>query len=166
MRRGHLAIARPKKSVLVIDDSDEVREALDFILTNAGYLVETAPGAAEGLTKMRASRPSAVVLDLMMPEMDGFAFRAEQLADKQINDIPVVVYSAAYDIRQMAAHIDAAAYVEKTQEISALLTAVRDCAGPRESDDSAGDRPAARRRRPRSASAPRSTVTPLRRSPL
>jgi CheY-like chemotaxis protein len=134
MRKAHLAIARPKRTVLVIDDSDEVREALEFILANAGYVVETAAGAAEGLARMRAAKPSVVVLDLMMPDMDGFAFRCEQLADEQIRDVPVVVYSAAYDIRQMAAHIDAAAYVEKTREVTALLTAVRDCIRPPQGD--------------------------------
>jgi DNA-binding response OmpR family regulator len=125
--RAHLTIAGPRRTVLVVDDSEEVREALEFILANAGYTVETAAGAVEGLEKMRASRPSVVVLDLMMPEMDGFDFRCAQLADDRLSGVPVVVYSAAHDVREMAAHIDAAAYVEKTQEITALLTAVRDC---------------------------------------
>lgn len=117
---------RSGRPVLIVDDNDDVREVLAFMVSTAGYNVETAADGREALEKLRASRPCVVVLDLMMPKMDGRAFRRAQLAepDAAVRDIPVVCYSAATDLRQTADEMGVA-YVEKTGEIGELLQEIR-----------------------------------------
>jgi CheY-like chemotaxis protein len=82
--------------VLVVDDDHAIRETLCAVLRDEGYDVA---GARDGEEALRALRdpdpPRAVVLDLMMPGMDGYEFRARQLADATIKDIPVLVITAA-----------------------------------------------------------------------
>jgi CheY-like chemotaxis protein len=133
MRSGERSLepdTRPT-SVLIVDDSDEVREVLSFLLEHSGYLADTAAGADEALTKLRANPPSVIVLDLMMPDVDGFDFRRAQLADEAIRDIPVVLYSAAFDLRAMALRMKAAGFAAKTGEVGALLSAIAQAAaGP------------------------------------
>jgi len=87
--------ARPL--VLVVDDDDAIREALGDLLQDAGF---DTIGARHGLEALNilaalATTPSFILLDLMMPVMDGWAFRQEQLADPALKDIPVVVVTAA-----------------------------------------------------------------------
>lgn len=68
-RQQHKPAPQPK--ILVIDDEGMVRDMLQRMLNNQGYSVDTAAGGAEGLAKIRNDRPNLVLLDLMMPEMDG-----------------------------------------------------------------------------------------------
>lgn len=112
--------------MLIVDDNDDVREVLAFMVSTAGFNVETAADGREALEKLRASLPCVVVLDLMMPKMDGQAFRRAQLADADaaVRGIPVVCYSAAADLRQTAEEMGVA-YVEKTGEIGELLQEIR-----------------------------------------
>lgn len=117
--------------MLIVDDDDDVREVLAFMLSTAGFNVETAADGRAALEKLRAARPCVVVLDLTMPEMDGQAFRRAQLADddEAVREIPVVCYSAASDLREIAEALGVA-YVEKTGEIGELLQEIRRrCAG-------------------------------------
>ncbi|HSP96260.1 MAG TPA: response regulator [Candidatus Dormibacteraeota bacterium] len=117
-------MARSETLVLVVDDSDDVRDVLAFLLSTAGFAVETAADGAEALTVMHAVRPCIVVLDLVMPNVSGREFRRVQLSEPAVRDIPVIVYSAAADVREAAAEMGAA-YVEKTGEIGDLLQAIR-----------------------------------------
>ena len=94
--------------VLIVDDNDDVREVLAFMVSTAGYRVETAADGFEALDKLREFHPCVVVLDLMMPKMDGQTFRREQLADETVRDIPVVCYSAAPDLRRTAEELGVA----------------------------------------------------------
>lgn len=112
--------------MLIVDDDNDVREVLGFMLSTAGFNVETAADGREGLAKLRAARPRVVVLDLTMPEMDGQMFRRAQLADddEAVRAIPVVCYSAAPDLKAVAESLGVA-YVEKTGEIGELLQEIR-----------------------------------------
>jgi CheY-like chemotaxis protein len=112
--------------VLIVDDNDDVREVLAFMVSTAGYNVETAADGREALEKLRSKLPCVVVLDLMMPEMDGQTFRRAQLADENeaVREIPVVCYSAAPDLRKTAEEMGVD-YVEKTGEIGELLQEIR-----------------------------------------
>lgn len=85
-----------KKTILVVDDDDEVRGAVSDLLESHGYAVVPASNGKEALDelKMQELRPALILLDLMMPIMDGQAFCAEQQADPNLRDIPVVVFSA------------------------------------------------------------------------
>ena len=85
-----------KKTILVVDDDAEVRGAVTDLLESHGYVVVPASNGQEALDelKMQELRPALILLDLMMPIMDGQAFCAEQQADPDLRDIPVVVFSA------------------------------------------------------------------------
>lgn len=89
----------PKCTVLVIDDDEGIRVALAEILEMFGYQVAVAADGQEGVELLRLGlAPNAIVLDLMMPRMDGWAFLARLRSDPKFHDVPVVVASAvAYD---------------------------------------------------------------------
>ena len=84
------AVAR----ILVIDDDSDIREVVGEALEFAGYEVATAREGREGLALCRSFRPTLILLDLMMPGMSGWEFRAAQLADAGLAGIPVVVVTA------------------------------------------------------------------------
>jgi CheY-like chemotaxis protein len=100
-------------SILVVEDDLSVQHLLAATLELEGFTVTTANNGAEALVCMRQSRPCLVLLDLMMPVMDGEEFRAEQLHDPQLADVPVVCISAIYDAQARADRMRAVACVEK-----------------------------------------------------
>lgn len=87
------------RRVLIVEDDPDVREFMDLLVSTAGYDTDTAGNGAEALGRMRAQRPCVVLLDLQMPVMDGFQFRARQLADSVLASVPVVCLTAAFDLQ-------------------------------------------------------------------
>ena len=83
-----------RTAVLVIDDDPVDRRLLAATLEPAGYQVLTAVGGAEGLAAIRRERPAVVLLDLLMPDVDGFAVIEEVRGDPAIADVPIVVLTA------------------------------------------------------------------------
>ncbi|QSQ21919.1 response regulator [Pyxidicoccus parkwayensis] len=82
------------KRLLIVDDELAIVEALQDILSVEGYDVVTAFNGAEGLQRMAAARPDLVLLDLMMPVMDGREMLRRMREDATLHDVPVVVMSA------------------------------------------------------------------------
>lgn len=83
--------------IVVVDDDSDVREALGEVLTEEGYstvLFESGRAALDFL-KDRTPHPALILLDLMMPGMNGWQFREEQLKDERLREIPVVVITAS-----------------------------------------------------------------------
>ena len=93
---------------------------------DAGYAVSAAGNGQEALIALRAggSRPDLILLDLMMPIMNGFEFREEQLKDAQLAPIPVVLISADSDVKGKAARLSTAAFMGKPIKIEALLDVI------------------------------------------
>jgi CheY-like chemotaxis protein len=83
--------------VLVIDDSPTITKVVQLVLTKAGYQVQTAADGEAGLESVRAQRPDAILLDFVMPRMNGYQFCRELVADPALRDIPVVLMSAKGD---------------------------------------------------------------------
>lgn len=82
--------------ILIVDDDTDVREVLGELLADEGYTTRTCPNGRAALDILRGgARPRLILLDLMMPEMDGWQFRAEQLRDASLRSIPVVVMTAS-----------------------------------------------------------------------
>jgi two-component system, chemotaxis family, chemotaxis protein CheY len=112
-------------TVLLVDDNDDVRDGLTQLMRAEGYAVETARNGREALRVLVTVHPCIILLDLHMPDMSGYDFRQAQVADDGLRDIPVVVYSAAHDVREQAQRISAAAYAEKPIEIARLIQLIR-----------------------------------------
>jgi two-component system response regulator MprA len=120
-------------SVLVIDDDHDIRLSLQDVLEVEGYRVITASGGREGLEYLRHGlRPDLILLDLMMPDISGWAFRARQRADPELAAIPVVVISgqglSAHDV----AELEVAGYLPKPVDLDVLLSTVARFAAPLE----------------------------------
>jgi CheY-like chemotaxis protein len=111
--------------ILVIDDDSDIREVVGEALAFAGYDVATARDGREGLAQCRAFHPTLILLDLMMPGMTGWEFRAAQLEDAALADIPVLVVTAVgHD-----PDIQASAVLAKPFRLDDLLAKVRHFAG-------------------------------------
>src|SRR5262247_374425 len=83
--------------VLVIDDSPTITKVVQLVLTKAGYEVQTAVDGEQGLAAVRAQRPELILLDFVMPRMNGYQFCRELTADAKLKDIPVILMSAKGD---------------------------------------------------------------------
>jgi CheY-like chemotaxis protein len=85
----------PKHPVLVVEDEVDIRDMMVAILESEGYSVTAASDGAEALAQLKAgSRPCIILLDLMMPVMDGWTFCQETGKDPALAGIPIVVVSA------------------------------------------------------------------------
>jgi CheY-like chemotaxis protein len=81
--------------ILVVDDDPDIRESLKEVLQDEGYTVSCVANGREALEYLQKSpRPCVILLDLMMPVMDGWQFRREQKRDPLIADIPLIVITA------------------------------------------------------------------------
>ena len=83
------------KKILVVDDDPDIVEIVESWLTTNKYEVYTAHSGAEGLGKCRLIRPDAVILDLMMPDMDGSTVAYEMKDDPNTSNIPVIFLTGA-----------------------------------------------------------------------
>ena len=110
------------KRVLVVDDDPDIRELLFTALEDEGFEVVPAGNGQEALAIIRTFRPDVIVLDLMMPVMDGLQFAHELRArDEGDEDIPIVLLSAARDLQTHAKALFAADTIEKPFDLSELL---------------------------------------------
>ena len=114
--------------ILIVDDDNDVRSALSEMLEEEGFSVEGAHNGREALARLRGStvHPAVILLDLMMPGMDGWDFRSEQMRDPKLAAVPVVVVSASgFSHESIRTQFRPAAYVEKPIERTALLDVLR-----------------------------------------
>jgi GAF domain-containing protein/CheY-like chemotaxis protein len=84
-------------TILVVDDDDSIRSLLDQELGEAGYLIEQATNGKQALECIRKNRPDLIILDVMMPEMNGFDVAAILKNDPQTMDIPIIILSIIQD---------------------------------------------------------------------
>jgi CheY-like chemotaxis protein len=116
-----------KKRVLVIEDAADIQVLLKILLESEGYGVESAQNGLDALELMHSMRelPNLILLDLMMPVMDGFEFRKEQKRDTRFAEIPVVVLTANPDDQAKRIRVGAKAWVKKPLEVDELLDVVK-----------------------------------------
>jgi two-component system chemotaxis response regulator CheY len=111
-------------SVLVVDDDPDILIALEQILQMEGYSVLLARNGVEALTLLERHRPNVIVLDLMMPVMDGWEFR-RRLNEHPAAGTPVIVASADRDLSHKARAMRADGFLAKPFELDALIGQVR-----------------------------------------
>lgn len=120
--------------VLIVDDEPHIVKLLELKFKLAGYEVLAAASGQEGLKLARTKEPNLIILDIMMPDLDGFAVAQQLKADPTTQAIPIVFLSArtteADEAQGMS--LGAAAYVRKPFRPSQLLSLVKDIgAAPR-----------------------------------
>jgi CheY-like chemotaxis protein len=131
---------RVRHTVLVIDDDGPAREVTRRVLTRAGYRVETAADGEAGLRLARSSRPAAILLDVVMPGMDGWAVLAALKSAPDLADIPVVLCTMTSE-RGLALSAGAAEFLHKPVERNRLLAALRRFTGHAASSSSPSSSP-------------------------
>ena len=119
-------IDRFRKAVLVVEDDADVRTAIGLLLETHGFPVIEAEHGAAALDVLRANDEVGVVLlDLMMPVMDGWTFRAVQRREPGIAGVPVVVVTADATARETAPELRADAWIAKPVDFDRLVEVVR-----------------------------------------
>ncbi len=119
-----MALSQMHPPVLLVDDDEGIREAISEVLTDAGHEVATASNGREALDWLaRGNEPCLILLDLMMPVMDGRQFRAAQRADPRLAGIPVVVITAGGD-RGKQNDMAVQGWLGKPVELDTLLDSV------------------------------------------
>jgi len=117
--------------ILVVDDDPDLVESVTMILESKNHEVVQAYGGIEGLEKAKAEKPDAIVLDVMMPDKDGYEVCKELKGDPEYSDIPILLLTAvvsqipnsAYTSR-MGMETEADDYVDKPVEPSELVKLV------------------------------------------
>ena len=114
------------KFILLVDDDVGIRTIVAEILEEEGYHVVIASDGHEALTFLRRTRarPALILLDLMMPHTDGWAFRSEQRHDPLLKSIPVAVFSAREHLQDVM-RLAAADFVPKPVTYDQLMTTVQ-----------------------------------------
>ena len=110
--------------VLVVDDEEPIRNTLTEALELEGYTVKAASNGAEAFELVRRFRPSAIVLDLMMPVMSGWEFLEHCQRDARCSGTPVLVISAYSKLPQEAATLGVKACIAKPFDLDVLIGAV------------------------------------------
>jgi len=115
----HAAVAK----ILVVEDDSDLGEVVCEILTISGYRASHAADGIAALQMLRAGElPDLILLDLMMPRMDGWEFREALLRNKKLKDIPVIVFSA---VTEIAKPIKADHFLRKPVTPEVLLSAIQ-----------------------------------------
>jgi signal transduction histidine kinase/CheY-like chemotaxis protein/ligand-binding sensor domain-containing protein len=123
MQQSELTIKAKHSTILVVDDDDSIRSLLRQELTEAGYYVKEATNGKEALDMIRDHRPDLVILDIMMPEMNGFDVAAILKNDPQTMEIPIIVLSIVQDkARGLRVGVDR--YLTKPIDTSQLFSDV------------------------------------------
>ena len=110
--------------ILVIDDDPDVRELSTRTLSREGFRVETAGSGEEGLRMARALHPDAITLDVLMPDLDGWAILAAIKQDPALSDIPVILISIV-DEKERGYLLGASDYLVKPVDRTALAQRLR-----------------------------------------
>ncbi len=119
---SYRAIAR-RKTILVADDAPRMRQVAARLLEEAGFEVLVASDGAEALARIRAEHPDLVLLDLLMPGMNGFEVLREMQRDPRVRDTPVLVMSGIYkdDVVSWVRRMGALDFLEKATVVRDLV---------------------------------------------
>lgn len=114
------------RPLLVVDDDTDLREALEEVLRDAGFTVLGASNGREALEVLARAEtlPGLVLLDMMMPVLDGLGFAKEMQAVPEWKDVPIVIFSASAGNAATAREVGACAYLRKPVDVEVLVDTV------------------------------------------
>jgi CheY-like chemotaxis protein len=120
----HSAESTGQCPVLIVEDDEDLRDMMAQMLSIEGFQTAAVSNGREALDYLyRTAKPNVILLDLMMPVMDGWEFRRRQQADPELAPVPVIVLSALDPAR--AGTVDASAFLKKPLDFDRLLELVR-----------------------------------------
>jgi DNA-binding response OmpR family regulator len=115
-----------KNNILIIDDSNTNVVLLEAILGTKGFSTITALSVKEALGLIKNRKPGLILLDLMMPEIDGFEFLEKVRSENHLNDVPVIIVSALTDEENVrkSKKFGAIEFIKKPVDINTLVSTV------------------------------------------
>jgi CheY-like chemotaxis protein len=119
--------------IMIVEDDGGLREALVEVLREEGYHVHGLANGREAMNELRGrtSVPNLIIVDLLMPIMNGHEFCAALLLDPELAGIPVVLMSADAHLGERAGDLAAAAYLRKPLDVQMLLSTIQEHCPPR-----------------------------------
>ncbi len=132
------------KTILVVDDDTNARRSVRYVLKSHGYRVIEAPSGVAALSSLKKESIDLVILDLVMPQMDGTAVCDQMKADTALSQIPVIIFTMVRGevCRDWSRYVKANAYMSKPFQIRDLLAAVKQLLGSPVQDENALGEPA------------------------
>ena len=115
------------RKILLIEDEPDIVRTLQVFLESENFKVSTATDGMEGMNKARKEKPELIILDIMLPKLDGYKICRMLKFDEELRKIPIVIFTArAQDAdRQLAMEVGADAYITKPLEPEMLLTEIK-----------------------------------------
>jgi CheY-like chemotaxis protein len=121
-------VTRRAKSILIVEDSEDIATSVAELLEDEGYEARSVPNGREALEYLASADPLPILilLDLMMPVMDGYEFRRLQRADARLSSIPVLLMTAGGEIKSKVNELQVEGHLKKPFfDISTILEAVQ-----------------------------------------
>ncbi len=120
-----MGVGTGRPLVLVVDDDPDILASVTTILEMEGFEAARADDGQTALLALHGGlRPAVILLDLMMPGMNGWEFRAKQLDDDRLADIPVIVFSGDANVAGRSAELRATGFLRKPIDLETLLAAI------------------------------------------
>jgi len=114
-----------RKKVLVVDDELDFLSIMNFFLTLEGYNVETVSDGAEAIKSVKKERPDLILLDVIMPRMDGYSALRELRQDRMTKDIPVIMLSILDQTEEQTESLNITDYLVKPFSSERLIQKIR-----------------------------------------
>jgi len=116
-----------QKRILIVDDDPDVLKLVSFRLNQAGYETVTASNGTEGLQKIASAKPDLIVLDVIMPGMDGYTFMKEVKSSGTSRGIPIIMLTAKDKLKEIFEMEGVKEYIVKPFETGELLDKIGKC---------------------------------------
>ncbi|MGB9597419.1 MAG: response regulator transcription factor [Candidatus Poribacteria bacterium] len=118
-----------KRKILIVDDEADITDTLSFMLQARNFDVVTANNGKEGLAKVKKEHPDLVILDISMPEMDGYNVCNKLRQDNETKDIPIIMLTAKGETEAVIKSYESGAndYVVKPFNLSTLISRINNC---------------------------------------
>jgi len=113
------------KKILIVEDDISIRELLVEIFESEGYEVNSSQNGSEGIKALEQGKPDVILMDILMPVMDGYAFREEQIKKPEWNEIPVLAMSAQNQELEKLEAYGIKHFIQKPLELDHLLNQVK-----------------------------------------
>lgn len=115
---------KQKGNILIIDDDRDIVNALEIILSMEKYHTSTAFNGTQSLKTLHQDQPDLILLDYMLPDMNGAEVVKKIREDKKYANLPIILISAAHGVEQLGKTLDVQDWIEKPFELEQLLTTV------------------------------------------